>query len=133
MKLQLLARIKNFLKNPEVSVDKPVTKKTGKSKKEMSMGNLANPNSAIDAVSIKGVLVLVYNNTSEGRSSLDIAVSTDAGKTWSHRLNLENEAGEEFSYPAIILSTDDMLRVTYTWKRKKIKYFEINTMLLGIK
>ena len=92
---------------------------------------LPNPNSALDAVVLRdGRALVVYNNLTQGRGSLDLALSTDEGKTWSHRLNLETAPGEEFSYPAVIQADDGLLRVTYTWKRKRIKMVVIDPKLL---
>ena len=38
---------------------------------------------------------------------------------------LETDPGE-YSYPAIIQSTDGMLHVTYTWKRQKVKHLVLD-------
>jgi predicted neuraminidase len=81
-----------------------------------------NPNSGIDAVALKdGRVVLIYNDTSSGRSPLNLAVSKD-GEKFSMFHKLENTPGGEFSYPNIIQGKDGNLHITYTWNRKKIKY-----------
>jgi predicted neuraminidase len=85
---------------------------------------LPNPNSGIDAVTLKdGRILLIYNHTDRGRSPLNLAVSRD-GVTWNNFLALETERGE-FSYPAIVQSSDGHVHVTYTWNRKRIKHAEI--------
>lgn len=85
---------------------------------------LPNPNSGIDAVALKdGRIILVYNHTETGRSPLNVAVSAD-GNTWNTFLALETEPGE-FSYPAVIQSSDGNVHVTYTWNRKRIKHAEL--------
>jgi predicted neuraminidase len=83
---------------------------------------LPNPNSGIDGVrAANGDWFLAYNHTKEGRSPLNLARSTDDGKTWKMVATLEEETGE-FSYPAIIQAGDGLLHVTYTWNRRHIKH-----------
>jgi predicted neuraminidase len=87
---------------------------------------LPNPNSGIDAVMLEdGRALLVYNHTLTGRGILNVATSRD-GKTWSPILVLENTPGAEFSYPAVIQTTDHMVHITYTWKREKIKHIVLD-------
>lgn len=87
---------------------------------------LPNPNSGIDAVSLKnGNHLVVYNHTSASRSPINLALSTD-GKSWKMILELEKEDRKEFSYPAIIETADGKVHVTYTWKRQKIKHLVLS-------
>lgn len=82
---------------------------------------LPNPNSAIDALVLyDGRALVVYNHATEGRNMLNVAVSPD-GLAWQAALLLENEPGE-FSYPAVIQTSDGLVHVTYTWKRQRIKH-----------
>lgn len=86
--------------------------------------DVPNPNSGIDAVALPdGRIVLVYNNTTHGRTPLNLAVSRD-GEHFQMFLTLESEPGE-YSYPALILGRDAALHITYTWKRKRICYVRI--------
>ena len=103
----------------------------GKTWSPPSPTNLPNPNSGIDAVSLKnGLQLLVYNPTEKTkenwggpRSKLSAALSKD-GISWKDVLVLEDEPGE-FSYPAVIQSRDGSIHITYTWKREKIKHVAI--------
>lgn len=73
----------------------------GKSWGSMQLTELPNPNSGIDAVTLKdGRHLLVYNHTVAGRSPLNVALSAD-GKSWEAVFVLEDSPGE-FSYPAVI-------------------------------
>jgi predicted neuraminidase len=84
---------------------------------------LPNPNSAIDAVKLRdGRSLLVYNHTTAGRAVMNVAVSTDGGASWQALCELENEAGSEFSYPAVIQTSDGLVHTTYTWKRQRIRH-----------
>jgi predicted neuraminidase len=84
--------------------------------------DLPNPNSGIDAVRTdKGDCFLIYNHTNAGRFPLNLAWSSDQGKSWKKVATVEEQIGE-FSYPAIIQASDGKLHATYTWNRSHIKY-----------
>jgi predicted neuraminidase len=96
----------------------------GRTWTDLKPTELPNPNSGIDAVTLRdGRIVLVYNHTNKGRTPLNVAVSRDGDK-WNSFLALETEPGE-FSYPAVIQAAGGSVHVTYTWNRKRIKYAEI--------
>lgn len=83
--------------------------------------NLPNPNSGIDAMTLRdGRIALVYNHTTEGRSPLNVAIS-DNGTDFKMIYTLEDDAGMEFSYPYMIEDKDGLMHITYTWKRQRIK------------
>ena len=101
----------------------------GKTWGKMKATTLPNPSSGIDAVTLKdGRALLVYNHTPKGRSPLNIAVSKD-GKTWDAPIALETEPGE-FSYPAVIQTSDGLVHTTYTWNRKRIKHVVLDPQKL---
>jgi predicted neuraminidase len=88
---------------------------------ELSATALPNPSSGTDAVTLAdGRQLLVYNHTEKGRSPLNVAVSAD-GRAWRAALVLEDEPGE-FSYPAVIQSSDGLVHITYTWNRRRIRH-----------
>jgi predicted neuraminidase len=94
----------------------------GRTWSEAKPTELPNPNSGLDAVrTTTGDFFLVYNHTKLGRFPLNLARSTDEGKTWKMVATLEDALGE-FSYPAIIQGSDGMLHIAYTWNRRHIKY-----------
>jgi predicted neuraminidase len=87
----------------------------------MKATTLPNPNSGLDAVTLKdGRALLVYNHTTSGRSPLNVAVSND-GARWQPVLVLENGPGE-YSYPAVIQARDGLVHISYTWKRQRIRH-----------
>jgi predicted neuraminidase len=96
----------------------------GKTWGEVALTYMPNPNSGTDAVTLRdGRHLLVYNHsgTEKVRVPLNVAISRD-GKSWEAAAVLEHEPPGQYSYPAVIQSSDGLVHVTYTWKRLKIKY-----------
>jgi predicted neuraminidase len=97
----------------------------GRTWSALSLIALPNPNSGTDAVTLRDSRhLLVYNHTAHGRSPLNVAVSRD-GRDWQAALVLENQPGE-YSYPAIIQTSDGLAHITYTWKRQRIKHVVVD-------
>lgn len=106
----------------------------------MSLMDLPNNNSGTDAVTLAdGRHLLVYNHTGNRtdidrpngfRSPLNLALSKD-GKNWEAALVLETEPKKEFSYPAIIQTSDGLVHITYTWKREFIKHVVVDPAKLA--
>jgi len=121
-RLQLLCRTKEGVIAGAWSVD------NGKTWSGLEATSLPNPNSGIDAVTMwDGRQLLVYNPTTTGengrggpRTPLSVAISEN-GTDWNELLKLETEPGE-YSYPAVIQSSDGLIHITYTWKRKLIRH-----------
>ena len=86
--------------------------------------DLPNPNSGIDAVSLRdGRVVLIYNDSITSRTPLNLAVSTD-GEHFRMFRTLENAPGE-YSYPALVQANNGDLLMTYTYNRKTIKFVRL--------
>ena len=114
-RLEALCRSKQGVIVKTTSIDE------GKTWSKMKKTKLPNPNSGIDGVTLQdGRQLLVYNHTNKGRSPLNVAM-TKYGKRWKKILLLEDQAGE-YSYPAVIQTTDGLVHITYTWNRETIKY-----------
>jgi predicted neuraminidase len=106
----------------------------GETWSELESTGLPNPSSGSDAVTLAdGRHLLVYNHKQrqneladigQSRSMLNVAISDD-GKKWLAALVLENSPGE-FSYPAVIQSSDGLVHITYTWKRERIKHVVVD-------
>jgi predicted neuraminidase len=101
----------------------------GRTWSEMTATTLPNPNSGIDAVTLRdGRQLLVFNNTPHGRTPLNVAVSRD-GQEWNVALTLENQPGE-YSYPAVIQTSDGLVHITYTYRRQSIKHVVLDPQKL---
>jgi len=95
--------------------------------------DLPNNNSGIDGVTLKdGKHLLVYNPADQthdkgARNRLNLAVSDD-GIHWKVAAILENDENRksEYSYPAIIQTSDGLVHITYTWKRELIRHVVID-------
>lgn len=86
--------------------------------------DLPNNNSGLDAVSLMdGRVVMIFNDTTRGRSPLNLAVSKD-GEHFRIFATLEQGEGE-YSYPALIQTPSGDLEMTYTWHRTDIKHVHL--------
>lgn len=91
--------------------------------------DLPNNNSGIDVAHIEGQkIALIYNPVSGNwgkRYPITVAISTDNGKTWPIKYNVEEgeEEDDELSYPAIIYE-DGHLVACYTWNRQRIAFWK---------
>jgi alpha-L-rhamnosidase len=116
------------------------SKDNGKTWSPLAATSLPNNNSGVDAVTLKdGRQLLVYNHVlpppgmAKGeRSPLNVAVSPD-GKNWYAALVLENDKKGQYSYPSVIQSSDGMVHIVYTWRRKKIKHVVVDPSKLEMK
>jgi predicted neuraminidase len=87
----------------------------------LALTSLPNPSAGTDAVTLRdGRHLLVYNHTAKGRTPLNIALTRD-GRNWEAAHVLESEPGE-YSYPAVIQTSDGLVHITYTWRRLRIKH-----------
>ncbi|SMD03573.1 Predicted neuraminidase (sialidase) [Pedobacter nyackensis] len=133
-KLQILARSKNRALVESWSAD------NGETWSPLAKTTLPNNNSGTDAVTMKdGRHVLVYNHVlppgdlAKGpRTPLNVAISKD-GKAWYAALILEDSPISQYSYPAVIQTSDGMLHFIYTWRRLKIKHVVVDPSKLKLK
>jgi alpha-L-rhamnosidase len=127
--LQILCRTQ------ERAIGTSWSKDGGKTWSPMEKSTLPNNNSGTDAVTLKdGRFLLVYNHVLPAdslkrgkgeRNPLNVAVSED-GKTWYAALVLEDSPISQYSYPSVIQSSDGLVHIVYTWRRKAIKHIAID-------
>jgi predicted neuraminidase len=91
---------------------------------------LPNPGAGIDATQLaNGHWVLVYNDSSQNRQSLAVALSDDEGQTWKWVRHLEKHDQGSYHYPAVIAGRDGLLHVVYSYfveGGKSMKHAEFN-------
>ncbi|UTF61549.1 exo-alpha-sialidase [Gilvimarinus sp. DA14] len=128
-RLQALARTKQGVIGSSWSVDR------GKSWSPVAAIELPNPSSGTDAVTLAdGRQLLVYNHAAHNpdtpgkgpRYPLALATSRD-GVHWQRVLTLEDQPLKEgYGYPAIIQTEDDLVHITYTLGRERIKHMVVD-------
>jgi predicted neuraminidase len=126
-KMQVLCRTRQDVVAESWSDDKGMTWT------EMKATSLPNPNSGIDAITLKdGRQLLIYNHTTKkgkepnNRNMLNLAISRD-GHNWTPVMTLETKPVKAgYSYPAIIQTSDGLVHITYTYLRQSIKHVVIN-------
>lgn len=97
--------------------------------------DVPNNNSGIDVLQLSGNrLLMVYNPVDKNwgsRTPLDLALSVDNGETWTPIAHLEDDpiASSEFSYPAIVAGSDEVV-ITYTWNRQRVRAWQIPMSLV---
>ena len=106
----------------------------GETWSEVTLTDLPNNNSGIDAVTLKdGRHILVYNNVTVEpgkemgpRTPLNMAISED-GEHWQIITESKESTAPqgELSYPAIIQAANGHLYLTYTWLRQRIHFEDI--------
>ena len=94
---------------------------------------LPQNNSGTDAVTLRdGRQLIVYNHVLDRngqakgpRTPLNVSLSKD-GKKWYASLVLEDSPISQYSYPAVIQTSDGYVHFVYTWRRQRIKYVKVD-------
>jgi predicted neuraminidase len=77
---------------------------------------LENPGAGIDGVRLaNGHWLMVYNDTTDGRTSLAVAISVDEGKTWKWKRHLEKHDAGSYHYPVVIQARDGTIHTVYSY------------------
>jgi predicted neuraminidase len=109
------------------AVGMATTRDAGNTWSEPHTLGLPNPDSGLNALLLTdGRILLAFNDSRTDRENLQLAVSYDTGARWLRVARIEEGAGEEFSYPYMILGRDRRIHLVYTWRRKRIKHVVFN-------
>lgn len=93
----------------------------------MRLTDSPNNNSGLDAVTLhdgRHLLICNYHGNDSRRSPLTLLISND-GDNWQKVIDLEEDDGYEYSYPAIIQASDGDIWIVYTWHRQKMAYVHL--------
>jgi predicted neuraminidase len=92
---------------------------------------LPNPDSGLSATKLTdGRLLLAFNDSTDGRENLRLAMSDDEGRTWTRVATLAEEPGADFSYPFLRQAQSGDVHLVYTWKRQRIRHVVFNVAWL---
>ena len=87
---------------------------------------LPNPDSAVELLGLdRQSLLLAFNNSGKDRRSLSVALSRDAGQSWSCLAEIDGGAGE-YSYPSLLADGSGLVHLAYTENRYRIKHFQFD-------
>jgi predicted neuraminidase len=133
--------LRALMRSKHEQIAESISKDGGRTWSELKLIELPNNNSGIEAVTLKdGRHLLLYNHTggrpdrSDGwgrRNVLNLAISED-GAEWKEVATIEKEDTGEFSYPAMIQTSDGLIHMTYTWNRQKVKHVVVDPSKLVV-
>jgi predicted neuraminidase len=79
-----------------------------------------NSNTAVDLLKLRnGHLLLVYNDSMTRRTPLTVAISSDGGRTFTHRKNIA-EGADSYAYPYAVQARDGKIHVVATSERRTV-------------
>jgi predicted neuraminidase len=102
-----------------------VTGDGGRTWSDPAPTQLPNPDAAVAALRTSaGEILLAFNDSERDRSSLKLAVSRDAGKSFEVVAAVEPPGSEgetqELAYPWLLETKDGSLHLLYSWNRERI-------------
>lgn len=95
---------------------------------------LPNPDSALASLRLSdGSLIMVFNNSTQYRNVMSLAVSGDLGATWKIVYTFDaddadglNDVKGDRSYPSLLRTRSGDIHMLYTWNRQKIRHIIMN-------
>ncbi len=89
--------------------------------------NIFNADSGLNALKTnRGIWLIFYNHQPEGRESMDVAFSTDQGKSWKHGLQLEHKPRGKLGYPTSVVDHLGNYHLFYTVNRDYFRHIRFN-------
>ena len=89
--------------------------------------DLFNPGAGFDLIRLSsGEIALVFNNDSENRNNLTLALSEDEGDSFPVRKLLEKEKNVDSAYPSIIQDSKGKIHIVYSVDKKEIRHIVLD-------
>ena len=110
---------------------------TGENWTQSELIELPNPNSAIALLNTgDGNLLLALNDVEDGRNRLSLAIRPIEANRWQMIKTVEEEINTpefefEFSYPSLLMDSDQNIHMVYTWNQKRIRHTKFNLTWLN--
>jgi predicted neuraminidase len=123
----------DYSDNPNGRIVRAESRDGGKTWSEGKETEFKNPNAAVDFLRLKsGHHLLIFNDSTKGRTPLTAALSTDGDKTYPYRRNLI-EGGVDYAYPYAIQAKDGKIHLIFTSDRRSTIYHAVfdETSLTG--
>ncbi len=115
----------DYADRPDGRIVRSESRDGGKTWSKGAETEFKNPNAAVEFLRLKsGNLLLIFNDSTKGRTPLTAALSTDGDKTYPHRRNLVEGPGD-FAYPYAIQADDGKIHLVYTSDRRTTIYHAV--------
>jgi predicted neuraminidase len=89
--------------------------------------SLPNHDSGVASLRLlNGSLLLAFNDSSNSRDTLRLAISNDEGENWTTIATIIKEPNGDFCYPYFFRSRDGFIHLLYTWQRRHIHHVLFN-------
>ena len=104
---------------------KSISKDNGETWSFTTDTKIPNPSSSIEVIRLKnGNWIMACNDTETGRNQMAILLSFNEGKSWEIKKYIGKEDSNReisFSYPSLIQTSDELIHLTYSLKKRKGK------------
>lgn len=104
----------------------------GRTWSPLSLTDLPNPGSSLDAIRLKdGRFLVAYNHSQTERTPLNIAISED-GKQWQAAMSLEVDK-EVSTSPSIVQTGDGLVHIGYSRATRDIRHVTVDLQNISLK
>ncbi|MEM9282573.1 MAG: exo-alpha-sialidase [Verrucomicrobiota bacterium] len=134
-------KLRALMRSKHERIAQSISEDGGETWSELELIEMPNNNSGIETVTLAdGRHLLLYNHAT-GRSDkkdgwgrrniLNLAIS-DNGTKWKQVATIEKQETGEYSYPAMIQTSDGLVHLTYTYRRRQVKHVVIDPSQLVV-